>query len=122
MMYEHRKRPLLPLRLFLFRLGAHGAAALGLIAISLAVGTLGYHLFGQEAWLDAFLDASMLLGGMGQVGVIRSTGGRLFAAFFALYSGLLLIAVTTIILAPVLHRILHRIHLEESDVEESPEG
>ena len=95
---------------------------MGLIALSLAVGTLGYHLLGEETWLDAFVNASMLLGGMGQVGSVTSTGGRLFAAFFALYAGLLLIAMTTIMLAPVLHRILHRIHLEESEVEESPEG
>ncbi len=121
-MYEHRRLPLLPWRLFLRRLGAHGAAALVLIALSLAVGTWGYHEFGRLAWLDAFLNAAMLLGGMGQVGAVTTTDGRLFAAFFALYAGLLLIVVTTIMIAPVLHRILHRIHLEEVEVEESPEG
>lgn len=122
MMYEHRRQPLLPPRRFLRRLGAHGAAGLALIALSLAVGTWGYHVLGQQAWLDAFLNAAMLLGGMGQVGSVTTTGGRVFAAFFALYAGLLLIAVTTLMLAPVLHRILHRMHLEEADVEESPEG
>ncbi len=121
-MYEHRGQPLLPPRHFLRRLGAHGAAALGLIAISLTLGTLGYHLLGDQAWLDAFLNAAMLLGGMGQVGNVTSTGGKLFAACFALYAGLLLIAVTTLMLAPVLHRILHRIHLEDSDEEKDPEG
>jgi hypothetical protein len=121
-MYEHRSQPLLPPRHFLRRLGVHGAAALALIAFSLAVGTWGYHALGKQAWLDAFLNAAMLLGGMGQVGNVTTTGGRVFAAFFALYAGLLLIAVTTIMLAPVLHRILHRIHMEEAEVEESPEG
>ena len=121
-MYEHRSRPLLSWRRFLRRLGAHVAAALVLIAVSLAVGTWGYHVLGEESWLDAFVNAAMLLGGMGQVGTVTTTGGRVFAAFFALYAGLLLIAVTTIMLAPVLHRILHRVHLEEAEVEESPEG
>ena len=121
-MYEHRSQPLLPPRRFLRRLGAHGAAALALIAVSLVVGTWGYHELGDQAWLDAFLNAAMLLGGMGQVGNVTTTSGRVFAAFFALYAGLLLIAVTTIMLAPVLHRILHRIHVEEAEVEESPEG
>ncbi|HEV8196977.1 MAG TPA: hypothetical protein VGP87_10085 [Gemmatimonadales bacterium] len=121
-MYEPRSRPLLPWRQFLRRLGQHGAIALALIAGSLAVGTWGYHVLGEQGWLDAFLNAAMLLGGMGQVANVTTTAGRLFAAFFALYSGLLLIAVTTIMLAPVLHRILHRLHAEEPEAEESPEG
>lgn len=120
-MYEHRADPLLPPRLFFRRMGAHGVTALGLIIGSLVVGTLGYHTLGHEQWIDALLNAAMLLGGMGQVGEVASTGGKLFAAFFALYSGLLLIAVTTIVLAPVLHRILHRIHLEKEG-EGSAEG
>jgi hypothetical protein len=120
--YEHRRQPLLPRRRFLRRLAAHGAAVLGLIAVSLAVGTWGYHVLAEEPWLDAFVNAAMLLGGMGQVGTVTTNGGRLFAAFFALYSGLLLIAVTTIMAAPVLHRLMHRFHLEDAEVEESPEG
>lgn len=122
MIYEHRGQPLLPRRRFLRRLAGHGAAALSLIAVSLVVGTVGYHLLGKQAWLDAFLNASMLLGGMGQVGNVEPTGGKVFAALFALYSGLLLIAVTTIMAAPVLHRLMHRFHLEDADIEESPEG
>jgi hypothetical protein len=121
-MYEHRREPLLSPVRFLQRLGVHAGAAVALIALSLILGTWGYHVLGKEDWLDAFLNASMLLSGMGQVGVVTTTGGRVFAAIFALYSGLLLIAVTTIILAPVLHRILHRIHVEKAGVEESPEG
>jgi len=121
-MYEHKTHPLLPWRRFLRRLGVHVAAAMGLIGISLVVGTWGYHVLGEESWLDAFVNASMLLGGMGQIGNVTTTSGRVFSAFFAMYSGLLLIAVTTIMIAPVLHRILHRIHLEEAEVEESPEG
>jgi hypothetical protein len=121
-MYEHRTQPLVPYRLFLRRMGAHSAVAIGLIVGSLAVGMWGYHEFARESWLDAFLNASMLLGGMGQVGEVTTNSGKLFAGLFALYAGLLLIAVTTIILAPVLHRILHKIHLEEAEVDESDEG
>ena len=122
MMYEHKSHPLLPRRRFLRRLGVHFAAAMALIGFSLMVGTWGYHVLGEESWLDAFVNASMLLGGMGQIGNLTTTSGRVFSAFFAMYAGLLLIAVTTIMIAPVLHRILHRIHLEEAEVEASPEG
>jgi len=121
-MYEHKTHPMLPWRRFVRRLGVHVGAAMILIGISLVVGTWGYHALGEESWLDAFVNASMLLGGMGQIGNITTTSGRVFSAFFAMYAGLLLIAVTTIMIAPVLHRILHRIHLEEAEVEASPEG
>lgn len=96
--------------------------ALTLVVISLAAGTVGYHLFGHQAWIDAFLNSAMLLGGMGQVAEVTTNSGKIFAALFALYAGLLLIVVTTIMLAPVLHRILHRIHLEGAEVPERPEG
>ncbi|HTL04263.1 MAG TPA: hypothetical protein VL241_00830 [Gemmatimonadales bacterium] len=112
-MYERRTDPLLPRPLFLRRLGAHLLTAVGLVAASLALGTVGYHALGKQAWIDAFLNAAMLLGGMGQVGDLPSNSGKLFAAIFALYAGLVLIAVTTLILAPVLHRVLHSVHLDE---------
>jgi len=112
-MYERRSEPLLSRPLFLRRLGAHLLTAVGLVAASLALGTVGYHALGKQAWIDAFLNAAMLLGGMGQVGDLPSNSGKLFAAIFALYAGLVLIAVTTLILAPVLHRVLHSVHLDE---------
>jgi hypothetical protein len=121
-MYEHRSEPLLPIRHFIRRLAGHSLAAIFLVGFSLAVGTLGYHRFARFAWIDAFLNSSMLLGGMGPVGEIPTDSGKIFAALFALYSGLMLIAVTTLILAPVLHRILHRVHLEDAEVDESAEG
>ncbi|HEV8357800.1 MAG TPA: hypothetical protein VGQ17_13690 [Gemmatimonadales bacterium] len=121
-MYEGRSDPLLPTGRFLRRLGSHTLAALGVVLASLVVGTVGYHALAGLAWIDAFLNAAMLLGGMGPVGDIPTTGGKIFAAIFALYAGLMLIGVTTLILAPVLHRILHRVHLEDPDVDESAEG
>lgn len=121
-MYEHRSQPLLPRRPFLRRLGAHGAFAFSLILVSLGIGMLGYHFLGREAWLDAFLNAAMLLGGMGQVGDVVPTEGKIFAGIFALYSGIFIIAVTGIVLLPLLHRILHRMHVEETKVDESDQG
>jgi len=115
-MYEHRSHPLLSNPHFLRRLGMHVLWASVVVVISLVIGTLGYHGFGGQSWEDAFLNAAMLLGGMGQIGELTTRAGKLFAALFALYAGLVLIAVTTLLLAPVLHRILHTVHLEESDV------
>ena len=121
-MYEHLTEPMLSSRRFFRRLAMHALVALGLVGVSLLIGTLGYHSLGREAWIDAFLNASMLLGGMGPVGEITTTSGKLFAACFALYAGLMLIGITTLVLAPVIHRILHTVHLEEPDVDESEEG
>jgi hypothetical protein len=84
-----------------------------LVGFSLGLGTAGYMLFGRLPWIDAFLNASMLLGGMGPVGEIRGTPAKLFAALFALYSGLVFLVVAGLLLAPVFHRVLHHFHFEE---------
>lgn len=114
-MYEHQSAPLLPRPRFLRRLLSHLLCASVLVAFSLLLGTLGYHGLGRMPWIDAFLNAAMLLGGMGQVGEVTTGSGKVFAALFALYAGLVLISVATIILAPLLHRILHTLHLDEVD-------
>jgi hypothetical protein len=112
-MYEHRTAPLLPAPAFRRRLARHGIFALGVLAISLLAGTVGFHLLAGQATIDAVLNAAMLLGGMGPVGEIRSTPGKLFAAAFALYAGLVFLAAGAIVLAPILHRGLHKFHLEQ---------
>jgi hypothetical protein len=84
-----------------------------LTVFSLAIGMIGYHALERLSWLDAFLNASMLLGGMGPVATPTTDGGKLFAGLYALYCGLMVIIVAGIILAPLAHRILHRFHLEE---------
>lgn len=112
-MFEHRTEPLLPLAAFRRRLVRHGAYAFGLLGGSLLGGTSGFWYFGGQAPVDALLNAAMLLGGMGPVGEIRSTSGKLFATFFALYAGLAFVGVATILFAPILHRVLHTFHLEE---------
>jgi hypothetical protein len=111
--YEHRSEPLLPWQVFLLRrVGKTVAAAAVVIAISLVLGMVGYRLAEGMGWLDAFLNASMILGGMGPVDTLHSGAGKLFAAFYALYSGLVLVGVAGLLLAPFMHRLLHRFHLE----------
>lgn len=108
--FEHKTDPVVPLRIFLVRLGKSGLLASLLVVVSLAVGMSGYHGFEGLAWTDAFLNASMILGGMGPVDTLHTTAGKLFAGFYALYSGLIVIAVAGILLTPVIHRILHKFH------------
>jgi len=110
-MYEHHDSPLLPPRLFWRRLARHFGYSAALVGGSLVVGTLGFHLLAGQSLVDAFLNAAMLLGGMGPVGEIRSTPGKLFAALFALYAGLVFLVAGAVVLSPVLHRWLHRFHL-----------
>jgi hypothetical protein len=113
-MFEHRDEPLLPAALFRRRLARHSAYAGSIVGGSLVAGTAGFSAFAHQAPIDAFLNAAMLLGGMGPVGTIESTPGKLFAAVFALYAGLVFLAAGAIILAPPLHRLLHRFHFEQA--------
>jgi hypothetical protein len=119
-MYEPHQVPPLPLGRFVWRMALHAGTALLLVAISLLCGMFGYVRLEQMPWLDAFLNAAMLLGGMGPVKTEGlSDPGKLFAGIYALYSGVLFIAVMAIMLAPVVHRVLHRFHWpEESDGDE----
>jgi hypothetical protein len=112
MKYEHHSQRLLSRRHFISRLGNHLAAGSVLIAVSDVIGTLGYHHYANFAWVDSFLNASMLLGGMGPVGELPNDAAKVFASVFALYSGLVLILVAGVVLAPVFHRVLHRFHLD----------
>ena len=107
--------PLLSRGEFLGRVARSALMGALLVVGSLAIGMAGYHCFERLSWLDAFLNAAMLLGGMGPVAVPMTEGGKLFAGLYALYCGLMVIAVAGIVLAPVAHRILHRFHLEERD-------
>jgi len=111
-MYEHRSEPLLPSHLFLQRLGRQLGLGAILIAFSLALGTSGYHLLNGAAWIDSFVDAAMIMAGMGQVNPLGGTAGKLFAACYALYCGVVFILVSGLLLAPFFHRVLHRFHLE----------
>ncbi len=112
-MYEHRTDPLLPFELFLKRLASHAGVAGGIVIGSLLIGILGYHFLEGLAWIDALVNASMILGGMGPVNTLQTNAGKLFASFYALYSGMVFIVAAGIVFAPVFHRILHRFHLDE---------
>jgi hypothetical protein len=109
--YETRHHPLATPALFTRRLLAHAAASAGLVGGSLGIGVLGYHALEGLPWLDALLNASMLMGGMGPVDTLHTTAGKLFASAYALYCGLVLLVAAGILLAPVLHRLLHRFHV-----------
>lgn len=111
-MYESRKEAPLPHASFVQRLLRHLALVLGLLALSLLVGMSGYVYFEQLHWLDAFLNAAMLLGGMGPVHLPVTAGGKFFAGCYALYAGLVFIAATALVLVPILHRVLHKFHWE----------
>jgi hypothetical protein len=97
------------------RLTHSGIIAIGIIAVSLFIGMLGYHSFEGLSWIDAFLNAAMLLGGMGPVNSPVTNSGKLFAGIYALYCGLAVIFVAGVILAPVAHRVLHRFHVDSQD-------
>jgi hypothetical protein len=117
-MYEHRAKPLLSRAKFFRRVLSHWALAFGILFVALGIGVLGYHWLDEKPWIDAFLNASMILGGMGPVGDLNSVEGKLFASFYALFSGILFIGVMGFLLAPFVHRLMHRFHLEE-DAEEN---
>jgi hypothetical protein len=112
LVFEHRLSPLLPLPEFRARLAKMVALGLALIAASLAVGMSGYHFIAGQSWTDSYLNAAMILSGMGPVGDLKSSGAKIFAGTYALYSGLALILIAGIILSPVVHRFLHKFHLE----------
>jgi hypothetical protein len=113
--FEHRAAPLISRADFLWRLAGHGGYAALLLGVSMAAGTAGFHYWAGQSAIDALLNAAMLLGGMGPVGEIQSTAGKLFATCFALYAGIVFLGVTALLFAPVLHRFLHKFHLEEND-------
>jgi len=111
--YESRRhRPATRAR-FLRRLAAHGGASTGLVLGSLVIGMWGYSHFEGLGWRDAFLNAAMLLGGMGPVEVPQTNGGKLFAGVYALWAGLIVIIAAGFLFAPVFHRIIHKFHWVE---------
>ena len=114
-MYEAKHHRPLPLRRFLQRMFSHGVAALALLVGSLWAGVAGYMHSEHLSALDAFLNAAMLLGGMGPVNPPVSSAGKLFAGCYALYAGLVFIVTAAIMLTPVLHRVLHRFHWASED-------
>jgi hypothetical protein len=114
-MFEKRTQKLLPYDLWIQRLLRFAALGAAIIAIGLGSGTLGYHVFAGFGWLDAALNAAMILTGMGPVDRIATDGGKIFAIVYALFSGILFLGAAAIVVAPWLHRLLHRLHADEED-------
>ena len=111
-MFEHHKEPVLDTKRFARRLVKYLMYALLLVGVSLAIGVGGYMHFAQLPFVDAFLNASMILGGMGPVDPLPNAAAKYFASFYALYSGITLLGTVAVFLAPVMHRMLHVLHLE----------
>lgn len=111
-MFEHHRQPLLPRSAYLRRLARFSSIAFLIILGSIAIGMAGYHVFEGLSWIDAFVNAAMILGGMGPVNPLQTSAGKLFAGFYALYSGLVFLLVAGVLFAPIFHRFLHRFHLE----------
>jgi hypothetical protein len=114
-MYERRKQRLLSRAEFRRRVGRHGLVALGVLVFGLGIGVLGFHFFANLGWIDSLLNASMILGGMGPVDTLRTNAAKIFASFYALFSGLAFISIVSVLLAPFVHRMLHRFHAEERE-------
>jgi hypothetical protein len=117
--YEHRSHPLLPRRVFLRRLSKSVGLMALLIGVALGIGVVGYHALAGLGWIDSVLNASMILSGMGPVGDLRTDGAKLFASAYALFSGVVFLSAFGIVGAPILHRFLHRFHLEHAERTES---
>jgi hypothetical protein len=110
--FEHHKEPLASTGDFLRRMIRFAALAAGIILVSLGIGILGYHYLEGQSWIDSLLNASMILGGMGPVNPLKTTGGKLFASFYALFAGMVLLVAVGVLVAPIFHRFLHHFHLE----------
>lgn len=112
-MYEHHKQPLAKPSVFAKRLALNAILGLILLIFSLGIGMLGYHFLENLSWIDSLLNASMILGGMGPVNPLQTDAGKIFASFYAIYSGVILLASVGILATPIFHRFLHKFHLAE---------
>jgi hypothetical protein len=115
MALEHRRQPLAHPRVFLFRQLRYLLAALVFVAISLSIGVWGYMHFAGYTFVDAFLNASMILGGMGPIGDLPCDSAKWFASVYALFSGIALLTTVAVILTPFVHRVLHTLHLDDQE-------
>lgn len=110
---EHRRQGVASLRQFSFRMGRYILFCSGLITFSLTLGTVGYHILGELSWLDSFHMTCMILTGMGPVVEMKSNSAKLFSSLYALYSGIAFLSITAVFFAPIIHRLLHILHVED---------
>jgi predicted permease len=114
-MFEHKSEGLLPPRRFFGRMALFLAAATGVILVALGLGMLGYHWICGLDWIDALLNAAMILTGMGPVAPMTTTAAKLFASAYALFSGVVFLSLMGVVLSPILHRVMHQVHLDDPD-------
>jgi hypothetical protein len=117
MKLEHYKQKVVSMPQFLFRLGRYALFSAILITFSVFMGTLGYHIFGQLGWLDSFHMSCMILTGMGPVMEMKSDSAKIFSSLYALYSGVAFLSITAVFFAPIVHRLLHILHVEGEEDE-----
>jgi hypothetical protein len=122
MKLEHRKQKVAPFPQFLIRLGRYALVSVILIIFSVCIGTIGYHYFGQLKWLDSFHMACMILTGMGPVVEMKTDSAKIFSSIFSLYSGVAFLSITAVFFAPIVHRLLHILHVEGDENETLPHG
>jgi hypothetical protein len=115
MLFEHKRKPILSQRDFVKRQLRYALYTGGLVLFSLLMGMVGYHFTAGLNWLDALYNSSMILTGMGPVNVLTSDEAKWFASFYALYSGVAFLTMAGVLLAPMIHRILHMLHVEDQD-------
>jgi hypothetical protein len=120
--FESRREPILPTRIFIRRLFVCLGLALGIIAVAVGIGMAGYHFIAGLPWIDALLNACMILTGMGPVDMLRSNAAKVFASLYALFSGVVFISLMGLLLSPIAHRVLHKFHLSDEDVNEEKPG
>ena len=120
--YERRNEKLAPFPVFVRRILESLIVTLMIIAFSLLLGVLGYHLIAGFSWIDSLLEASMILGGMGPIKDLHTSGAKVFASVYALFSGLVLIASMGFLLSPVAHRVMHSFNIDEEDVKKKSDG
>lgn len=120
--FEQRHEKLAPLPVFIRRVIESLAMVVLLIGVCLFLGIAGYHWLAGFEWVDSLLEASMILGGMGPVKELHTSGAKIFASFYALFSGVVFIGIMGLVLAPVAHRMLHSFHLDEKDLQKSGKG
>jgi hypothetical protein len=117
--FEHRKQPLVSQQSFVKRLVFAAVLSTVLLAVWTVIGMIGYHTLAGLGWVDAFLNSAMIVGGMGPVDILNNQPAKVFAGFYAIFSGVIFLSVFGLLIGPVFHRFLHRFHLDTDGHEES---
>jgi hypothetical protein len=117
-LFEHAREPVISRRRFIWRMFIAIGLWLSLTLIGLVIGIAGYAIFEGMPWVDAYVNAAMILSGMGPIGELKTTAGKIFAGTYAIFSGLIIVIATSFVLAPIFHRVLHRFHVETTRQED----